>query len=319
GGGSRIAEGGRRKRPLAWTRPASSQPPDGAVEGRAKMAGCGSGCCRVVDFGWPLDEDTPNWPTVCAVRRRVLRSPETTAFPLSRGKQAFELNGGSGTHADAPAHFIPRIPGGRTIDQLRPEELAGVPLAIVDVAAACAADHDHAVAVAELEADEEAHGPIARGSLVCVRTGFSERYRAAVDERRRVRGARAGATHAGEDDVGTGRDPWTVYHNAGRADDVHPEYCLPTMHFPGLSPAAAAWLVETRSIVGLGVDTLSPDPGASTGFGVHHAVLGADRYILENLNLDGLPARGATAVVAPLALAGAPEAPARVFAWVPAA
>jgi hypothetical protein len=38
------------------------------------MASCGAGCCRVVDFGWPLDEDTPNWPTVCAVRRRVLSS-----------------------------------------------------------------------------------------------------------------------------------------------------------------------------------------------------------------------------------------------------
>jgi len=42
------------------------------------------------------------------------------------------------------------------------------------------------------------------------------------------------------------------------------------------------------------------------------------RYILENLNLgEGLPARGGLATVAPLCMAGAPEAPARVFVWVP--
>ena len=32
------------------------------------------------------------------------------------------------------------------------------------------------------------------------------------------------------------------------------------------------------------------------------------RYIVENLNLEGLPARGATVTVAPTALRGAPEA-----------
>ena len=72
--------------------------------------------------------------------------------------------------------------------------------------------------------------------------------------------------------------------------------------------------------VGLGIDTLSPDGGggASAGFPTHHAVLGADRYILENLRLAGdVPPRGARANVAPLNVRGAPEAPARVWAVVP--
>ena len=48
---------------------------------------------------------------------------------------------------------------------------------------------------------------------------------------------------------------------------------------------------------------------------MHHAILGHDRYIVENLHLTAaVPARGATAVVAPLNIVGAPEAPARV--WV---
>ena len=153
---------------------------------------------------------------------------------------------------------------------------------------------------------------------MCVRTGFSERYRAAVDERRRLRGACAGARRGGEEDVGPDHDPWTVYHNTGRADDVHPEHQLPTMHFPGLTPAAPAWLVQFRGIVGLGVDALSPDPWRE------HRLRGAPcgagrRPLYPREHLDGLPARGATAVVAPMALVGVPEARARVCAWVPAA
>ena len=45
------------------------------------------------------------------------------------------------------------------------------------------------------------------------------------------------------------------------------------------------------------------------------AAQNGDWIILENLHLvDELPARGLTAVVAPMKVEGAPEAPARVFA-----
>ena len=51
---------------------------------------------------------------------------------------------------------------------------------------------------------------------------------------------------------------------------------------------------------------------------MHSEFLGRDKYLLENLNLtEELPARGGVVTVAPLCMAGAPEAPARVFAWVP--
>lgn len=293
-----------------------------AADPQRPTAGCG--CSVIRDCGWVLDEDSPQWPTVCALRRHVLRCPESTRPPGARSKQAFELNGGSGTHADAPAHFVP---GGRTIDLLRPEELVGVPLAVVDVEAACQLDHDHAVSQSELEADEALHGPIAPGSLVCVRTGWSRRYLEGRAELAARRGQSQEMPHLGAA-VGTGAQAngngglgpaFTRYHNATRVDDVHPEYGVPRMHFPGLTPSAAAWLVRERCAVGVGIDTMSPDPGASEGFGVHHAVLAADRYILENLNLEGLPPRGALATVAPLALQGAPEAPARVFAVLPQA
>ena len=61
-------------------------------------------------------------------------------------------------------------------------------------------------------------------------------------------------------------------------------------HFPGFSQGAVEWLVAERDIAGIGVDTLSLDPGRSQTFDAHVAVLGADRYGIENLaNLDQVP------------------------------
>ena len=48
-----------------------------------------------------------------------------------------------------------------------------------------------------------------------------------------------------------------------------------------------------RQIAGIGVDTLSLNPGRSQTFDVHVGLLGADRYGIENLaNLGRIPARG---------------------------
>ena len=258
-------------------------------------------CC--VDCGFALSEGSALWPTCEPLRRTVLRAPETTAPPGARGKQSFSLNGGSGTHLDAPAHFVA---GGRSVEQLLPAELAGVPLVVVDCTSAVRAQSEggggegggveaaHATLVSReaLLADEAAHGRMPWGALVCIRTGWAEcRY----DEPPR-------------------------YLNAPDASDVDELIGKPRMRFPGVSADAARMLVAERGAVGLGIDTLSPDGGAggAAGFPVHHAVLGADCYLLENLRLTAaLPPRGAVAFVAPLNIAGAPEAPARVWAMLP--
>ena len=70
-------------------------------------------------------------------------------------------------------------------------------------------------------------------------------------------------------------------------------------HFPGFSKAAVEWLLEERDIAGIGVDTLSLDPGRSQTFDAHLTLLSApNRYGIENLaNLDRVPPRGATVTV----------------------
>lgn len=87
------------------------------------------------------------------------------------------------------------------------------------------------------------------------------------------------------------------------------------LHFPGFDPEAADWLVRRRDAAGIGVDTLSLDPGNSTTFGTHVGFLGADRYGIENVaNLDRMPPAGAEVVVGIIPWQDGSGGPARVFA-----
>lgn len=83
--------------------------------------------------------------------------------------------------------------------------------------------------------------------------------------------------------------------------------------FPGVDPSTAELLLK-RNIVGVGIDTFSCDTGKN-GFPVHRAILGADKYLVENVaNADKLPATGATVLVLPLKIKNATEAPLRLVA-----
>jgi kynurenine formamidase len=86
---------------------------------------------------------------------------------------------------------------------------------------------------------------------------------------------------------------------------------------PGVGVDAAKLLVE-RGVVGVGIDTLSIDPGHADGWPAHHVTLGAGLWHLEGLvGLGDLPARGALVVVGVIKLADGSGAPARVLAVVP--
>jgi len=78
-----------------------------------------------------------------------------------------------------------------------------------------------------------------------------------------------------------------------------------------LGEEAARWL-RAHGVVGLGVDSWSPDRDP---YPVHRVLLGAGAPILERLRVPGLLlCRGFLLVVAPLPLRGGSGAPARVYA-----
>jgi len=81
--------------------------------------------------------------------------------------------------------------------------------------------------------------------------------------------------------------------------------------------AEAAQALIDRGVSAIGFDGPSADPVDSTTFDLHRVWLGAGRMILENVaNLDQLPER-AQLVVAPMKVAAANGAPARIFALLP--
>jgi len=168
------------------------------------------------------------------------------------------------------------VTGGRFSPQIPLDELVR-PLAVVDISARAASNPDAEVLVSDLVAFEHGEGRIKHGSVVAMDSGWA---------------ARSGSVAA--------------YRNVG-ADGLQ--------HFPGFSKAAVEWLVAERDIAGIGVDTLSLDPGRSQTFDAHFAILGANRYGIENLvNLDHVPPRGATVTAALIPWEQGSGGPARVFA-----
>ena len=168
------------------------------------------------------------------------------------------------------------VSGGRFAPELSLDELVR-PLVVIDISARAAANADAEVLVSDLVHFEHGNGRIPRGAVVAMNSGWA---------------ARSGSVAA--------------YRNVG-ADGLQ--------HFPGFSKAAVEWLVAARDVAGIGVDTLSLDPGRSQTFDAHFAILGADRYGIENLaNLDRVPERGATVIVGLVPWEQGSGGPARVFA-----
>ncbi|MGA7916991.1 MAG: cyclase family protein [Candidatus Acidiferrales bacterium] len=169
-------------------------------------------------------------------------------------------------------------PGKEFLDQIPVDHFFG-PAVVIDVSEEVSKDPDYRLRVVRVEKWEALHGRIPIGSIVLLRTGWSSRW---PDQ----------ASYRNMDASGV-------------------------MHFPGYSVEAAKLLIE-RGAVGLGIDTLSIDYGASKTFEVHRTDLPAGLYNLENLaNLGELPEAGAFLIVAPIKLEGGSGGPVRVFALLP--
>lgn len=85
-----------------------------------------------------------------------------------------------------------------------------------------------------------------------------------------------------------------------------------TMHFPKIDGDAAELFIE-RQILGIGVDTLSPDGGDGSLQLLHKALLPKNIFILENLKfVENLPIQSGYLLVSHLPIVGGTESPARV-------
>lgn len=87
------------------------------------------------------------------------------------------------------------------------------------------------------------------------------------------------------------------------------------MHFPAFSGKAAEFLLQ-RNIAGIAIDTLSPDC-LDAKFSVHQVILGAGKYIIENIaNCSAVPPRGSYVIALPLRAENATESPVRIVCLI---
>ena len=187
--------------------------------------------------------------------------------------QRWTLGEHSGTHMDAPGHFIP---GGRLSPEITLQELI-VPIVVADIRKRARQDPNAMVELDDIERFERKHGKIPRGALVAADSGWAEK----VDDPDAFKGGPA----------------------------------FPNYNFPGWGLEAAMFLAEKRDVTGIGIDTMSLDPGNSTTFPVHVNYLATDRYGLENLTgLDCIPPSGATAYVGLIPWEEGSGGPCRVIA-----
>ncbi|MGE4349587.1 MAG: cyclase family protein [Candidatus Berkiella sp.] len=95
-----------------------------------------------------------------------------------------------------------------------------------------------------------------------------------------------------------------------------PEKYRNNLVFPSISVEAADFLLTERNITGLGIDTLSPDNPAN-GYPVHKIILGANKYIVENIaNAGSLPPVGSYSLVLPMKIKDGTEAPVRMVGLI---
>ena len=235
---------------------------------------------RYVDLTHDLSSESIFWPTGDTFELKKT-ADGITGKGYYYASNSYSGAEHGGTHIDAPVHFAQ---GHWTVDQIPLDSLIGNAL-VVDVSQAAAANADYQVSVADFSAWEGTHGAIAPGSIVLIRTDFAKRW---PDAQRYL-----GTTERGE-------------------------AAVPKLHFPGLHPDAANWLIE-RKVKAVGLDTASIDYGQSTLFESHRRLYDRNIPAFENLtNLDQLPARGATIFALPTKIKGGSGAPLRAVAVVPA-
>lgn len=235
---------------------------------------------RLVDLTHSFGADTIVWPTEQDFRL-VIQHEGETAGGYYYASNRLEMAEHGGTHMDAPIHFVR---GRQTLDQVPLDRVVGTGIRI-DVSAQCARDRDYRVTIADFERWESMQGRIPTGAIVLVDSGFARFWPS--------RKQYLGTALRGPDGV--------------RA-----------LHFPGVHPDAAAWLVRERQIHAIGIDTASIDYGQSSGFETHITLLSQNVPVFENLaDLRALPDRGFTVIALPMKIAGGSGGPLRVIAVIP--
>ncbi|OMP31425.1 cyclase [Mangrovimonas sp. DI 80] len=232
----------------------------------------------IVDLSHDYSRETVYWVTAKEFEKdTVFMGPTDKGYFYSAFNISTAEHGG--THIDAPIHFSEN---GQSVEELPLEHLIG-PAIKIDVSFKALQNPDYLISIEDLTDWETKEGkPIPNGSIVLLQTGFSKYYPNKLQ-------------YLGTEERG--------------------ESAVAKLHFPGLSPEAAEWLLTNRNIHAIGIDTPSIDYGQSQYFKSHVILLSKNIPAFENLtNLNLLPAQGFEIIALPMKIKGGSGAPLRIVA-----
>ncbi|XP_078581115.1 isatin hydrolase-like [Branchiostoma floridae x Branchiostoma japonicum] len=233
---------------------------------------------RMIELTWRLENGMPHWPGMVPYNFTIVdRGMIPDGFYLELNN--IYLAEHTGTHLDAPAHFIQ---GEWRLDQVPLKNLVG-PGVVVDVRDKTRDNPDYEIGPEDFQDWEREHGRIPDGSVLMLRTGWGEWY-------------------------------WDQGETAYLGTDTGVTSLL---HFPGLKPEGAQWLADNRKMHVIGIDTGSMDNGQSVQKMSHRILLPKRVVFIENVgHLDQLPVTGSTVYAMPIMIGQGSGGPARVFAIV---
>lgn len=178
--------------------------------------------CNGVDLSYPMNDSAIFWPggekfklcMECSV------SPQH-GYDYAAG--VFSCAEHGGTHVDAPFHFAK---DGITVDMIPLSDLISE-CRVIDITSKCSLiNPNYALSVEDILLHETAHGPIKPGTIVLIRTGWSQYWKSGPK----------------------------VYLGFDEATDGPYDSETSTLAFPGLGVDASRWFVE-RKVAAVGLDT----------------------------------------------------------------
>ena len=121
---------------------------------------------KVIDLTIPLGPDIVMWPGAPSPEVETLVTIKHDGY-FARRVSFFEH---SGTHFDAPCHFIE---GGKSVEHVPVETLVR-PAVVIDISKRIGSDADGELTLSEVQAFEAANGRIPDGAAILLRTGWEE-------------------------------------------------------------------------------------------------------------------------------------------------
>ncbi|MBU3680507.1 MAG: cyclase family protein [Flavobacterium sp.] len=231
-----------------------------------------------VDLTYSFDSTTLYWPN--NLTKFVHHTDADGLTPLGYYYSSYSIctPEHGGTHLDAPKHFAQNK---LSVDQLPMSSLTGNAV-VIDVSKNALANRDYQISIADIENWEREHETIEPNTILLFKTGYGKFY----PNRKNYFGSPKTGVEA-----------------------------IAELHFPGIDPKTASWMVKERRVKAVGLDTPSLDYGQSKDFKTHQILLGNNKPGFENVaHLDKLPATGVYVVALPMKIGQGSGAPLRIIA-----